>query len=198
MAMIDVIRENLSYFELYARIFMQMKVCKPEKIAYDNDESQYFLYYEPGDVISSKIIFYIHGGGWNSGSPEFFDFVGQRFVKEGYRFISCGYRLSPRNKYPCQIEDALSCFRKAVEYLNNRNIDTSRIVVLGPSAGAHLGSILTYNYDFDNIKAFIGLGGPYSFDSAGLSIRMLLNMLFEKDYDRRKGEPVFFNNQKWY
>ena len=44
--------------------------------------------------------------------------------------------------------------------------------------------------DVSNVIGFIGVGGPYSFsDKTSLSVRILLNQLFEKDYDRTKGEP---------
>ena len=188
--MIDAIRENLSYFELYARILMQKKMVKPAKVEYGEHKEQYFLYYERNCIKSDKVIFYIHGGGWNAGSPEFFDFVGQRCAKEGYRFISFGYRLSPETKYPGQLEDCVKCFEKTMSFLEENNIDNSRIIVIGPSAGAQLGSVLCYQHDFKQIKAFIGLGGPYSFDNSGISVRLLLNMLFEKNYDRKLAEPI--------
>ena len=179
--MIDSIRENLSFFELYARMACNKKIVKPIKIEYGEYKEQYFLYYEPATVKSNKLIFYIHGGGWNAGSPEFFDFVGQRCIKEGYRFMSCGYRLSPKTKYPGQIEDCVKCFEQAMAYLERKNIDSADVIVIGPSAGAQLGSILCYSYEFKQTKAFIGLGGPYCFDKSGLSVRMLLDMLFEKN-----------------
>ena len=181
LIMIDSIRENLSYFELYARMACNKKIVKPIKIEYGEYKEQYFLYYEPATVKSNKLIFYIHSGGWNAGSPEFFDFVGQRCIKEGYRFMSCGYRLSPKTKYPGQIEDCVKCFEQAMAYLERKNIDSADVIVIGPSAGAQLGSILCYSYEFKQTKAFIGLGGPYCFDKSGLSVRMLLDMLFEKN-----------------
>ncbi|MGN1405158.1 MAG: alpha/beta hydrolase [Erysipelotrichaceae bacterium] len=188
--MLDALRENLSYFELYGRMAFQKKIVKPLKIVYGEYKEQYFLYYEPEIVKTNKVIFYIHGGGWNAGSPEFFDFVGQRCAKEGYRFISCGYRLSPKTKYPGQTEDCVKCFEEAMLYLEGKDIDNSNVIVIGPSAGAQLGSILSYNYDYKQIKAFIGLGGPYCFDKGGISVKLLLDMLFEKGYDRREAEAV--------
>ena len=142
----------------------------------------------------------MHGGGWNAGSPKFFDFVGQCIVQEGYRFVSLGYRLSPKNKYPCQIEDVCKGYCEAVDFLNKKGIDTSKIIVSGPSAGAHLSSILCYsqrwqkalNVDVSNIIGFIGVGGPYSFSgNMSLSVKLLLSQLFEKGYDRNLGEPCF-------
>ena len=69
----------------------------------------------------------------------------------------------------------------------------------GPSAGAHLSSIMCYcrkvqekyGVDVSNISGFIGSGGPYSFrDDQSMTLRLLLDQLFRKGYDRRNGEPV--------
>ena len=102
-------------------------------------------------------------------------------------------------EHPCQIMDCCAGYRAAMQHLKAKNIDISKIIVTGPSAGAHLVSILCYsreaqeqyNVDISNIIGFIGFGGPYSFrkDQSAM-LKMLLNQLFEKGYDRRKGEPV--------
>ena len=195
----DTIRENLSYYGLYKKLLTVKKEFTPEYVSYGPDRDQYFLYYDPGFALSTKVIFWIHGGGWNSGNPKFFDYVGQCFAKEGYRMISFGYRLAPKHKYPCQIKDVCDCFNAAVSFLKAKDVDTSKIVVAGPSAGAHLGSILCYcrkiqdlfNVDVSDVIGFIGSGGPYSFrDGQSGMVNILLNQLFKKDYDRRNGEPV--------
>ena len=194
----DSIRENLSYLGLYRKMRKVTKTIEGQSVSFGKDKNQYFLYYEPETVKSDKVIVWVHGGGWNAGTPKYFDFVGQCGAKEGYRFISLGYRLSPKNKYPCQIEDVCAGYNKAVEFLCEKGINTSKIVVSGPSAGAHLASILCYSkkvqeeygVDVTNVKGFIGSGGPYSFSGKmTLSVRMLLNQLFTKSYDRTQGEP---------
>lgn len=79
-----------------------------------------------------------------------------------------------------------------------RKIPVSKIVVSGPSAGAHLSSILCYSkkiqekmkVDISGVIGFIGVGGPYRFtDKDCLSVKILLNQFFEKGYDRSEGEP---------
>lgn len=116
----------------------------------------------------------------------------------GYRFISIGYRLSPKNKFPVQIEDVCTGYNAAIKFLKEKNIDTSKIIISGPSAGAHLTSLLVYdrqiqnrmNVDLSGVIGFIGVGGPYSFfTKTGVSVKMLLNQLFKKDFDRTQGEP---------
>ncbi|MBP1562085.1 MAG: alpha/beta hydrolase [Oscillospiraceae bacterium] len=194
----DSMRESLSYFGLYSKMLRVQKKTVPESVSFGNDKDQYFLYYEPDNVLSDKVIIWVHGGGWNAGTPKYFDFVGQCVANAGYRFVSIGYRLSPKNKYPCQIEDVCNGYKSAIRYLNEKKINTSKVIVSGPSAGAHLSSILCYSksvqeeYDIDvsNVVGFIGVGGPYSFSvKTSLSVRILLDQLFAKGYDRTNGEP---------
>ena len=90
----DFLRESFSYSAIYKEIGKVPQIITPEKISYGSDKNQYYFYYEPTKVLSDKIIVWIHGGGWNAGTPEDFDYMGQRFADEGYRFISMGYRLS--------------------------------------------------------------------------------------------------------
>ena len=195
----DYLRESLSYFGLYKKMFRVKKKYEPMAVPYGKNKDQYFLYYEPNRIISDKIIVWVHGGGWNAGNPKFFDYVGQCVCEQGYRFVSLGYRLSPKFKYPCQIKDVCDAFNSAIGYMKDKGIDTSKIIVAGPSAGAHLTSIMCYSkkvqekyrVDVSNIKGFIGSGGPYSFrNDQGVTIRLLLGQLFKKGYDRRNGEPV--------
>ena len=197
--MIDYIRENLSYYELFYRLHTAKKTFTPERVDYGPDKDQYFLYYEPSQPVSDKVVVWVHGGGWNAGTPQDFDYVGQFMAKAGYRFVSIGYRLSPKNKYPVQIEDVCACYNKAMEYLQGKGIDTSKAVISGPSAGAHLSSIMTYSRkvqeeygaDVSNVIGYVGFGGPYRFGKTqGLTIRMLEAMLFEKGYDRDRAEPL--------
>ena len=197
--MIDYIRENLSYYPIYYRLlFKTKKDVTPEYVSYGGDKEQYFLYYEPAKPVSDKVVVWVHGGGWNAGNPKYFDYVGQNMARAGYRFVSIGYRLSPKNKYPAQIEDVCAAYNAAIRYLKEKGIDTTKIILSGPSAGAHLSSIMCYskatqkkyNVDVSGIISYVGFGGPYSFrKSMSLTLKMLLGMLFAKGYERKEAEP---------
>ena len=204
--MTDYWRETFSYFGLYKEMSKVKKVFTPEYFNYSKPEEgksgkkeKYFLYYEPETVVSDKIVIWIHGGGWNAGNPKYFDYVGQYMAGAGYRFISLGYRLSTQVKYPCQIEDVCEGFNAAIDFLRKKGIDVSKIVVSGPSAGAHLSSIMCYSkavqekygVDISPVIGYVGFGGPYSFrEDQTSTLRILSNNLFNKGDDKKTGEPV--------
>ena len=187
--MIDYIRENLSYYPIYYRLlFKTKKEFTPERVDFGSDKEQYFLYYEPAERTSDKLVIWVHGGGWNAGNPKFFDYVGQSMARQGYRFVSIGYRLSPKNKYPTQIEDVCAGFNAAIKYLKEKGIDTSKIVLTVCYSKKVQEQ---YKVDVSNVIGYEGFGGPYSFrKDATNTLKILINMLFAKGYDRTEGEPV--------
>lgn len=194
----DYMREMLSYPEISYRIAKVKKVIEPKRVDYGRDKNQFFLSFEPQGVKKNKVIVWIHGGGWDSGDPYGFAYVGQSFALEGYHCISLGYRLAPKNKYPAQIEDVCVAYNKAMACLEKQGVDCSRVIVTGPSAGAHLAAILCYSKKYqekfavnvDRVIGFIGAAGPYSFQvRMNRTVRLLLMRLFEKGYDRADGEP---------
>lgn len=75
--MYDFLRESLSYSGIYKEIRKIERKIDPKKIAYGSDRNQYYCYYEPDKPLSDKVIIWIHGGGWNAGTPEDFEYVGQ-------------------------------------------------------------------------------------------------------------------------
>ena len=200
----DLMREYLSYVCLYSKMLRIHKITVPQIVSFGKDKNQYFLCYEPEKPVSDKIIIWVHGGGWNAGSPKYFDFVGQCISNAGYRFVSIGYRLSPKNKYPCQIEDVCNGYKSAIRYLNEKKVSTLKVIVSGSSAGAHLTSILCYNKmmqekyaaNVSNVVGFIVVGGLYSFSvKTSWTVKILLNQLFSLNYDRKNGEPYSLMNK---
>lgn len=194
----DYWREMLSYPRLYYKLAKVKKIIEPEKIYYGRDKHQFFLHFKPQTEVKDKVVVWIHGGGWNAGSPDDFCYVGQSFALEGYHCVSLGYRLSPKNKYPTQVEDVCAAYGKAMEYLGEQGIDCSKVIVSGPSAGAHLSSVLCYGrryqekckVDISHIIGFIGVAGPYDFGkNISNTVKILLGQLFSKGYDRTDGEP---------
>ena len=87
-------------------------------------------------------VFLVHGGGWSGGSRGQWHTVALHLCNLGYACASAGYRLVPRWKFPCQIEDV----RLAMGYFKARarqyGFAPDRVAAMGSSAGGHLVAML--------------------------------------------------------
>lgn len=195
---IDLLREFASYPGLVWKIAKFKRTISPMRVSYGTGPDQYFLHFAPTGRTQAKVILYLHGGGWNSGSPSAFAMVGQRFALAGYHCLLIGYRKAPAQRYPAQIEDVCAGYRTALAYLEMMGIGAEQIAVVGSSAGAHLGALLCYDsqlqkqfsIDPRRFCGFAGLGGPYCFHcQPTFVLNKLLDSLFPPQYDRTLGEP---------
>ncbi len=167
----DTLREYFSYGSFVVPLLKVKKEIRPLKVQWGN-EQQYFLhYFSRGEKKDTQVI-YIHGGGWNSGSPKDFHYIGQKIAKEGYECIMPSYRKSPKFQYKEIADDIFKGYVRMRKYLENQGKTYSKVVVMGSSAGGHLGALLCvdrkqqqkYGISPDEFAGFISLGGPLCFD----------------------------------
>ena len=83
----------------------------------------------------------IHGGGWASGNKSHLVPLAQKLARNGYCAASVEYRLSPEAKYPAAVCDIKTALRWLRSNADKYNIDTTRIAVLGTSAGATIATL---------------------------------------------------------
>lgn len=89
-----------------------------------------------GDLRSQEpVIWYIHGGGFTTGSAKERRMLTQYLVSV-YRIpcIATNYRLSPENKWPAQLDDCM----KVYDVLMKNGLDPKRLILMGESAGGTL------------------------------------------------------------
>jgi acetyl esterase/lipase len=125
--------------------------------------------YSPTHGSKGLAIVAVHGGGWQVGSRDIYQYMGPYLAERGYVVFSIDYRLvqDGRNRYPAAVNDV----RAAVQWVRGRatelKIDPARIGLIGDSAGAHLASLVALAGDSpDYAQAFPD--DPY----AGLSTKV--------------------------
>jgi acetyl esterase/lipase len=83
-----------------------------------------------------------HGGGWNSGQPEWVYSAARRFAGRGMVAIAIQYRISDENSITPI--DAMADARDAIRWVRDNavklGIDAKRVAAYGVSAGGHLAS----------------------------------------------------------
>ncbi|AEW02151.1 hypothetical protein A4D02_34300 [Niastella koreensis] len=85
----------------------------------------------------------IHGGGWRSGYPEQHNPLAQHLAARGYVCFTPSYALSTYRQYPQAIYDLKRFLRWLIEHADKYHVDTSKITVLGFSAGGELAAFLS-------------------------------------------------------
>jgi acetyl esterase/lipase len=112
----------------------------------------------------TKVIIFIHGGSWSGGDKTDFNeaITAIRPQLTDYAIFNINYRLANSiNRHPAQMQDIQS----AIDYINSKageyNINTSKIGLIGASAGSHLGLLQAYKFNTNGkIKAVVDLFGP--------------------------------------
>lgn len=124
--------------------------------------------YLPGDSAdsagraarSAPLVITIHGGSWVGGSSKDLPELNHYLAKRGYAVAAIGYRLAPKHPFPAATEDV----NAAIDYLKRRasafGIDSTRIVLVGRSAGGQLALQSAYTKNDFNIRGVVALYAP--------------------------------------
>ncbi|MCE2560222.1 MAG: alpha/beta hydrolase, partial [Acidobacteria bacterium] len=83
-------------------------------------------------------LIYIHGGGWVGGTKEASVLRALPYLEMGWAVVNVEYRMARNELAPGAVEDCRCALRWVYENAEDYNIDTSRLVVTGASAGGHL------------------------------------------------------------
>lgn len=90
---------------------------------------------KPGETASSKVILFVHGGGFQIGSILSHAELAARLSDlTGFDTLLFDYHLAPEHAFPVAIEDTLAAY----EFLITSGFAPSEISLIGDSAGANL------------------------------------------------------------
>ena len=81
---------------------------------------------------------YFHGGAHVFGSKEASFLTLLPYLEMGWAVVNVEYRLAGAAHAPAAVEDCLCAVRWVIEHADDYNLDASRLVLTGASAGSHL------------------------------------------------------------
>ena len=138
-----------------------------KNVTYGTNASQVMDIYLPAgrDSINTKTIVFIHGGSWNAGDKSDFDSAIAIVRKSltGFAFFNMNYRLATgtSSRFPAQADDIQSALNFITTNAKDYKVNSSKIILIGASAGAHLALLHAYkNNSSGTIKAVVDLFGP--------------------------------------
>lgn len=98
-------------------------------------------------AVKRPTVLFIHGGGWVIGNLNTHDSICRKIAATAeVRVIAVDYRLSPEAKFPVPFEDCRRALRYIMDQSDQLNVDTTRLVLAGDSAGANLAAHLGQNF----------------------------------------------------
>lgn len=175
-----------------------LKITHPVKsvkdIAYGKKPWQTLNIYPQKNSTSAPVVIFIYGGGWHKGSKEQHHFVADALVRKGYLVVIPDYVKYPQGQFPTFIEDIAGAIAWVKNNISDYGGNPDQLFLAGHSAGAHTGALLiTDNHylreagaDVDDIKAFVGLAGPYNFTPQK---PQYIKTFGRENFDKMKANP---------
>src|SRR5262245_27875643 len=105
-------------------------------------ERQVLDVYSPKDAKSLPVVFWIHGGGWQTGDKTSVQIKPRVFAEKGFVFVSTNYRLLPGVDMATIVRDVAKSVRWVHDHIAEHGGDPKRLFVMGHSAGAQLAALV--------------------------------------------------------
>ncbi len=147
------------------------------EIAYGDAARQRYDVFRPvgadGVLLSGPlpVVIFVHGGSWETGDKGSYRWVGQGIAAQGFIAVLPNYGLMPERRFPGFVDDVAQAVVHTRAKLATWGGDTSRVVLMGHSAGAHIAALVAYDARYlaahgltpRMLSGFVGLSGPYDF-----------------------------------
>ena len=145
----------------------------------------------------APVVIFVHGGSWESGDKRGYAWVGEAIAQLGFVAVLPNYRLMPGTRFPAFVDDVARAVAHARARVIEWGGDTTRVVLMGHSAGAHLAALVAYDARYlatqgttpAILSGFVGLSGPYDFVFDTKLLRRTFAGPREREYDAL---PVHF------
>jgi acetyl esterase/lipase len=131
-------RKTLAEQEDKAELLVQRNIPYAEPA----HERQVLDVYAPKNAKNLPVVFWIHGGGWQTGDKSSVQLKPKFFVDKGFVFVSTNYRLLPSVDMATIVRDIAKSIRWVHDHIAEHGGDPKRLLVMGHSAGAQLAALV--------------------------------------------------------
>jgi arylformamidase len=98
--------------------------------------------YSPQGAKNLPVVFWIHGGGWQTGDKKDVQVKPQAFNDKGFVFVSINYQLLPDVDMGTIIRDVARAAHWVHDHIADYGGDPNRLLIMGHSAGAQLAALI--------------------------------------------------------
>ncbi|WP_133552807.1 alpha/beta hydrolase [Pedobacter duraquae] len=139
--------------------------------------------FTPKSTTRTAAVILIHGGGWRSGDRSQHIPLAQHLAAKGVASFTVEYRLSTEAFYPAGVFDVKASVRWLKANAKKYNVDTSKIAVLGFSAGGQLASLVGVTAHVNKLEGDLGNNKYSSSVNAVIDIDGTLSFIHPESWE---------------
>jgi arylformamidase len=117
-------------------------------------ERQVLDVYAPAGAKNLPVVFWIHGGGWQTGDKTIVALKPKAFMDAGFVFVSINYRLLPSVDMGAITRDVASALGWVQKNIAAHGGDPTRLLVMGHSAGGQLAALMCTDERYAKAEGF--------------------------------------------
>jgi len=146
--------------------FLKMFAATPQitykTIAYNEDRNRPLqMDFYPSAIQGKKpCVIVVHGGSWSSGNSQQLPELNNYLAAKGYNVAAINYRMAPKYKSPAPIADINEVNAYLKKHADELQVDTTKLVLIGRSAGAQIAQLSAYTQKEPGLKGVIDFYGP--------------------------------------
>jgi arylformamidase len=117
-------------------------------------ERQVLDVYAPEDAKNLPVVFWIHGGGWQTGDKGMVALKPKAFMEAGFVFVSINHRLLPAVAMSAITSDVASALAWVHKNIAAHGGDPARVFVMGHSSGGQLAALMCTDDRYAKAQGF--------------------------------------------
>jgi len=117
-------------------------------------ERQVLDVYAPAGAKNLPVVFWIHGGGWQTGNKSMVALKPKAFMDQGLVFVSINHRLLPTVDMGALTRDVASALGWVHKNIATYGGDPTRLLVMGHSSGGQLAALMCTDDRYGKAEGF--------------------------------------------
>ncbi|NVJ87394.1 MAG: alpha/beta hydrolase [Algoriphagus sp.] len=179
-------------------------VVRTKDIAYIQSENSLNLPAKNLNVFSPKkaadlpVLIFVHGGSWNKGRKEIYDFLGNRMARREVVTVIIDYPLAPDFQVDAMEKATVQAVKWVKQNIDQYGGDPGRIYISGHSAGGHLAALAAIKKEpWEEAGLSNPLKGAILNDPAGLDWYWFLEEMKGKPNGEDNYDAFTDNTEVW-
>jgi arylformamidase len=177
----------------------QAQVIKRDIAYATTHERQVLDVYAPAGAKNVPVVFWIHGGGWQTGDKSMVALKPKAFTEAGFVFVSINHRLLPTVEMGAITRDVGSALGWVHKHIASYGGDPTRLLVMGHSSGGQLAALMCTDDRYAKAEGFslAMIKGCVPVDADTFDIPAIIEMAETRARVHHLPMPVYGHRQKF-